>query len=259
MHSSEILSIIIYSCKKNADMWSIFLTLFNKYWEDCPYNLILVTDGLPEKYEQEQFKFDQVIEEDASWGKMILKAITAANTPYVMLWMDDYLLCDYVNENDIKKYIDKTDQYNAASLMLAYNAFNHAYSFEKDVTVGIYHPRTAYSVSTQIGIWNTCFLKKHINPDWSAWDFERKGSLTIEDDEYCFLVSLEYYFPYIEGVRRGKWMESGIRLCERNGIKLDYLKRPAMSNWEMAKVYIRGAILDHNPELILKIQNILSR
>ena len=37
---------------------------------------------------------------------MIMKGIEVAGTPYVMLWMDDYLLCDYVN-NYYKNKIDE--------------------------------------------------------------------------------------------------------------------------------------------------------
>ena len=77
--------------------------------------------------------------------------------------------------------------------------------------------------------------------------------------EQPVLVSLDYVFPYEEGVRKGKWMVAGAKLCQRNGIKLDTNVRPIMTNGEMAKIYAQGAILDWNPTFIVKIQNLLNK
>ena len=38
------LAIIIYSCWKNRDMWKIFSILFKKYWKECPYKVVLVSN-----------------------------------------------------------------------------------------------------------------------------------------------------------------------------------------------------------------------
>ena len=106
-------------------------------------------------------------------------------------------------------------------------------------------------------------LNKTIDDDWSAWDFERIASLQINDDriedQQPILVALDYEFPYEEGVRKGKWMQQGAKLCRRNGIKIDIKVRPIMTNLEMAKIYFQGAVLDWNGTFVVKIQNLLSR
>ena len=259
MCDKDRLSIIVYSCLKNADMWSIFLQLFHKYWSNCPYSLILVTDKIPEDYSQWEDHFDQVVQKDATWSEMLIKAIDQVNTQYVMLCMDDYLLCDQVVTADIESLLNKADQYHAASLLLTPNDFNVPIPYEQDKTLGLYQYKSAYSISTQVGIWNTQFLRRNIKKGWSAWDFERKGSLEICDNCFQLMVALDYAFPYIEGVRKGKWMEAGRKLCERNRIRLDYQKRPVMTNMEMAIAYFKGAVLDINPTIILQIQNLLQR
>jgi hypothetical protein len=110
-----------------------------------------------------------------------------------------------------------------------------------------------------VGIWDSKFLCNTINDEWSAWDFERKASLIKTDLKQPILVSLDYEFPYEEGVRKGKWMVAGSNLCRRNGIKLDTNVRPIMTNMEMAKIYFQGAVIDFNPNVVVKIQNILSK
>lgn len=261
MKRNSELAIIIYSCEHNSDMWPIFSTLFRKYWRNCPFEVILVTDcykGKPQGVyveEAEETVFSKIVICDGDWSHMIKTAMAATGSEFVSLWMDDYLLCDYVQEHVLEYYIEIMREYHAANIRLSGPSSWSEVDTKDKNGIGVCKPGIAYSLSTQIGIWNVEFLNNNIRDGWSAWDFERKGSLRIKDSEHPLLVALDYVFPYEEGVRRGKWMDQGVRLCERNGIKLDFHRRPRMTNWEMCKVYLKGAILDINPTLIVKIQN----
>ena len=51
---------------------------------------------------------------------------------------------------------------------------------------------------------------------YTDWYLEKKHS------EQPLLAALDYTFPYVEGVRKGKWMIEGEKLCRRNGIKPEY-------------------------------------
>ena len=257
---SNDLSILVYSCKKNSDMWDIFLRLFRKYWEFCKYELVLVTDSLPDEYKKTNvLHFDREIIFDGQWSEMILNALEVVNKPYVMLWMDDYLLCDYVNNNKIDELIQIAQKYSAANLRLMESPIIPCEVFDGVKNIGCYKPGTAYSISTQVGIWDSKFLNKYIKLNWSAWDFERLGSLEIKDNKHPFLVTLDYAFPYEEAVRRGKWMDNGVRLCKRNGIKIDSNKRKIMTNCDLTKIYFKGAILEINPTLVMKVQNFFNK
>lgn len=253
MIKSDKLSILIYSCWKNRDMWEVFSILFKKYWKDCYYNVILITDKCDNKGKS---FFDKIIVEDGNWYSMIMEGIKCANTPYVMLWMDDYLLCDYVKNADVEKYLAIAKKYHAANIRLVESQIIHSKCFRHDKSLGYFKPGTAYSMSTQVGIWDVQFLKTHLNKDWSAWDFERKGSIEIKDYNQPLLSSYEYTFPYEEGVRRGAWMDNGVRLCKRNNIPLDFSKRRMMGSFELAWMYFKGGILEINPTIIVKIQNL---
>ncbi len=70
---SDRLSIIIYSCWKNRDMWEIFSKLFRKYWSECPYQVILVTDIYHDT--DNQYVFTKIVQIDDTWAKMIKEAI----------------------------------------------------------------------------------------------------------------------------------------------------------------------------------------
>lgn len=256
MAKSKKLSILVYSCWKNRDMWEVFSVLFKKYWDDCYYNVILITDHYNNR---EETLFDKVVEKDGNWYSMIMEGIVCADTPYIMLWMDDYLLCDYVRNDDIEKYLDIVQKYNAANLRLIESPSIPVKRFGKNNQLGYYEPGTAYSMCTQVGIWDIRFLKKHIKKEWSAWDFERKGSIEIKDYSQPLLSTRGYTFPYEEGVRKGKWMDNGVRLCQRNNISLDFSKRNKMSSFALAWIYFKGGLLELNPTFVVKVQNIIAR
>lgn len=254
-------AIIIYSCERNSDMWRVFSVLFRKYWSACPFEVVLVTDTYKGKaegiyVEKSEFVFSKIVVCNGDWSRMIKTAIEVVGTPYVSLWMDDYLLCDQVQNSVMEHYIEMMRQYHAANIRLVRPTWEKLCTPDRrNRRIGIYEPGTAYSISTQIGIWDVEFLKSNIKSGWSAWDFERRGSLEIQDHEHPILVALDYVFPYEEAVRKGKWMDQGVRLCERNGVAVNFKKRPRMSNWEMCKIYLKGAVLDLNPTMIVKIQN----
>lgn len=262
MISNKELAIIVYSCERNSDMWPIFSFLFRKYWANCPFEVILVTDsyrGKPQGgvyvNEEKENIFSKIVVCDADWSRMIRAAIDAAGTCFVSLWMDDYLLCDYVQEHVMEDYIEIMRQYGAANIrLLSPETWTELIVTDRK-GIGIWKPGTAYSMSTQVGIWDVEFLKHYIKDGWSAWDFERKGSIEIQDKEHPLLVVMDYVFPYEEGVRRGKWMDNGVRLCRRNNIELDFSRRKRMSAFEMSWIYFKGGILEINPTLIVKIQN----
>ena len=257
MRKSPDMAILVYSCWKNRDMWSVFLTLFSKYWPDCSYKVILLTDKYDSRREDDGF--DDIVVCDSNWHNMIMAGIEQAGTEYVMLWMDDYLLCDYVRNEDVAYYIEKARKHHAANLRLAESPTIPSKVFSKDKELNFYQPGTAYSFSTQVGIWDVEFLKKNVKKDWSAWDFERKGSLEVKDFTHPLLASRNYTFPYEEGVRRGKWMDNGIRLCQRNNIRLDFEKRKPMSSFELAWIYFKGGILGLSPTVVVKVQNFVQR
>lgn len=249
------LSIIVYSCWKNRDMWYIFSSLFHKYWEVCNYKVILVTD---EYYDEGKFHvFDEVVILDDTWAKMIKAAMKKAETKYVMLWMDDYLLCDYISNSDVEEQIERIKKYNAANLRLVESPACKGH-YKNNKNIGYYRLGDAYSLATQVGIWDADFLYK-IPDQWSAWDFERIGSMERKLTNQPILVSFDYVFPYEEGVHRGKWMLAGEKLCKRNGIKIDVGVRPVMTDFDMAKMYFQGAILGWCPNLVLKVQNFVNR
>lgn len=107
----------------------------------------------------------------------------------------------------IEKQLNILKKYHAANLRFAESPIAKSKPFHGNAAVEYFIPGTAYSMSTQVGILDVQFLKRHLNKDWSAWDFERKGSIEIKDYNQPLLSSYEYTFPYEEGVRGGACLD----------------------------------------------------
>lgn len=253
---SDKLSIIVYSCLRNSDMWIIFSSLFKKYWGDCDYKLILLTD----RYKQAdgcEYVFDDVICVDSDWSTMIKTAISHAATPYVMLFMDDYLLSDNVRNIDIERVLSTAIKEHSANIRLSDSSMIKPKFYEDNPDCAVYPAGSAYSFSTQVGIWDSSFLMKEIKDGWSAWDFERIGSMECIQNEQPLLLYKKYSFPYVEGVRNGKWLPEGISICKQNGLSIDYSKKKKLSIYEMIIIYVKALLIRVNPDLVQKIQNYL--
>ena len=256
---NDELSIIVYSCIKNSCMWEPFTLLINKYWNDCCYKIILVTDKQLE--DMSSYRFDEVVEIDDTWGRMIKKAMNLAGTPYVMLFMDDYLLCDRVDNKfllDCVEYV-KTRQLVNLRLIESPKVTSLYEEHSSLGRIGVYIKDKAYSLSLQPGIWEVRALSGFINDEWSAWDFERIGSFKSTGLDGNITTLMDNMFPYEEGVRAGKWMEPGVKLLKRVGYDVRKTGKPIMTNFEMAKIYFKGAVLDMNPTFVSKVQNMLKK
>ena len=73
------------------------------------------------------------------------------------------------------------------------------------------------------------------------------------------LVTRTREFPFVDSVHKGYWEDVGIRLCEENGVSLDFVKRsrPPLSVRlrEALKTLVFAALPN---TLIVRLQNALS-
>lgn len=252
------LSILVYSCYRNRDMWRYFSASVAKYWPDRIYRIVLVTD----KYEESKdWSFDDVIQNDSDWSDMIANAVKETRSPFVMLFMDDYLLTERVDGRDIAHGIAVARSTDAMCVrLLGEDDGKLVGRYDGDDNLSYYPLKSPYCLSTHPCIWNSQYLYDYIHgKGWSAWDFERIGSMEYDDLNHPVVIIREYRFPYIEAVRNGKWLYVGVKWCKKNGIPIDYDSRPRFSIAGWCIIDFKGLLLRLFPNTIVKIQNRLSQ
>lgn len=258
---NENLTILVTSCDKYSDLWQPFIKLFRKFWPDCPYKVVLISETVTCN------DFDQTVlcGTGRTSTETICIALQQLTTPYVLLLCDDYFLIDYVNTENIKKILCDIEKYHSGCIkMLGDNTVLQSKILQtKPVNIEngeyIEYPKgSPYRLSFQSSIWNRTFLYELMSRAENIWDFERK----ISYDKISYTMPIygtrKRTFPYIEVVHKGKWEHLALQICNYNDIPIDLTKRGVLSSWDQLKRYIRGWILEINPNMIIKLQNILS-
>ena len=245
------LAIIVYSCYKNKDMWAAFSFFYRRYYSKSTCKLILATD----KYEEGNYAFDDVVELDSSWAEMIKASIERAGTGYVMLFMDDYLLTDYIDEDKLREALADMECYKAQNIRLLETNVSKMEPFALNSKYMRLIPGSSYCLSTQAGIWDSSFLLRYLKDGMTAWEFERLYSMKCKDEPILLLESRAYRFPYMEAVRKGEWLNQGVKHCKKNGYWIDFSARRRMSIVKEVTAKAKGLLIKLFPELVQVVQN----
>ncbi len=210
-------TVVVSSCDKYADLLPFFSALWKKFWPDCPFPIVLVTETEPE----EKGVFSRVIAcgPGLTWGVRVHRALGMIDTPVVMMLCDDYFLSEPVDTKRILARLDDFFRYNAVDLRLLPNP-KPSLPFASDPTLGEYKKNTAYCIATQTGFWDRAFLSRLTENIASIWEFERFGSYNVADAARPLLATLEKEFPFVDAVHKGYWETFGVAVCEQNGLPI---------------------------------------
>ena len=151
-------TVLVCSCDKYADLLAPFATLWRKYWPDCPFETVLVTETAPDG----KLCFNRVVAcgKGGNWCGRLVVALEAIATPYVIMLCDDYYLSSPVDTAGILLRLGQAKNYDAANLRLIPNPVPGVRnSSPAEGGLFEYHKNTAYCIATQAGIWNREFLQ----------------------------------------------------------------------------------------------------
>ena len=246
-------TVIVCSCDEYEDLQSPSVSLFRKFWPDCPFEVVLATETAATE------GFDRVVSlgERALWCRRLEKALRLTDTPYVLLLMDDYLLAGPVDTVGFMRRLGQARSLDAANLRLNPNPPGRIPL--PDVDLMEMPKNVAYCITCQTGIWNREFLLGLVERNGSAWELERKGSFMVGGETRPLLVTRTKEFPFIDAVHKGYWEKKGLELCRANGVDVDLAKRGLPPLSIRVKEGLKALIFAVVPTtLLVKVQNFLS-
>lgn len=215
-------AVLVVSCDKYSDLWKPFFQLFWRFWPDCPFKVYLLSN-------HSNFSFPGVnnilVGDDVSWSDNLKNALKQIEEQYVLLFIDDLFLVDFVNNEKILK-VFKWMADNATN----YVRMNPTVKPDKPFNelVGLVSKGTIYRTSTVMSAWKRKFLLELLKEGESAWDFEIYGA--VRSDFYDgFYSTWENHFPVINGVIKGKWQKKAVRKINDLGINIDTEYRKIMN------------------------------
>ena len=218
-------TVLVCSCDKYADLLPPFLQLWKKFWPDCPFETVLVTETDPGVT-----GFDRVIAcgGGGNWCPRLVAALKQIETPYVLMLCDDYYLAKPVDTALMLKRLSQIKSFDAFNLRMIPNPKpkgNNSDPFGNGTDLMRYKPNTAYCIATQSGFWNREFLAALAEGKASIWEFERYGSFDPAILAKPLLVTPTKEFPFVDAVHKGHWEKFGLAVCRENAVDLSGIKR----------------------------------
>jgi len=222
--------VVTTSCYKYNHIWPIYFRLFKKYWPDCPYNFMLLTDV--GKYEDIQvFSTGK----DFGWASNLKKLLENVKEEKVILLVEDLLLCNYVNTKMVMQASHYLDKYSLGVVRL--EPYHKQTKFglkdwEIDENYGVINKYDNYSVSIQPSVWRKSTLMQLLLNGETAWDVEIKGSLrcySIVESFISLKPGKEKIVPYIYGLKRGIYLAPAIELITKEGLA-EFLNKDHMGS-----------------------------
>jgi hypothetical protein len=211
-------TVLVCSCDRYADLLQPFSVLWRKFWPDCPFETVLVTETAP--LAASSLCFDRVIAcgPGGNWCSRLVQALDKIETPYVLMLCDDYYLEAPVDTARILERLVQAQAFDAVNLRLIPNP-KPSVPFRDGLFE--YRKQTAYCIATQAGIWSRDFLRGLADGKASIWEFERLGSFAVADEKRPLLVTPTREFPFVDAVHKGCWEKFGLAVCRANGIEPD--------------------------------------
>ncbi len=246
---------LVVSCDAYADVVPPFIALWRRFWPDCPFETVLLTETVPCD------GFDRVLAVGRcdDWSPRIARAIDQIDTPYVLLVLNDYFLEAPVDTALVLRRLDEARRFGALNVRLNPNPPGRRPLEGTDL---LEMPKNAaYCVTCQTGIWDRGFFAGLLSRTRSAWEFERRGSFMFAADEKRpLLVSASKEFPFVDAVHKGFWEKAGVELCKRCGIGLDLSVRGLPPPGVRIREALKSLVFAVFPwNLIVRIQNALAR
>lgn len=223
------MAILVCSCDKYEGAWNPMFEMFFKFWNDCPYDVYLLTNN--KTYEHNRVK-TITTGDDVTWSKAFRKALENIHEDYVLVIMEDYILKSKVRNSDFEMVLAYMKK-NEIDYFRIYPAPRPTIESGNcgEFKIGLIEPKSPYRVSLQAAIWKRKYAISIIDDKDSAWQFEYMGSKRSSQDNSKFVsvwdktprLMLDYYCT---GIIQGYWIREAVELCNKYGVDVDTSQIP---------------------------------
>ena len=233
MDKSELMTVVFVGYDGYSDMWNDCISLYNRFWDDCPYRTIFVNN-----VKDVCFPNVDVIHagKNAEWSQKVRLVVQEAKTQYICLLLEDFLVGERINTKRIDstiRFIKKEGirYYKLANMSRAVKNRDPHYKGKR--FLHIIPESDEYGVSLQAAIWDRNYLLELLGEgNYNAWIFEfnrvkeaqgkpdRPNPGCVFDDRN--ILNLQH------GVIQSKYLPGTIRYFKNIGINLN-VEREVMS------------------------------
>lgn len=232
------LTIFVNTSDNFEDCWIPFFTLFQRYWPECPYPIVLNTETKDFSFDGLDIHCSKVAVGEPNrltWSECLARSLDAIETPYILYLQEDYFLEGAVREDLIKTFLDELREGRADVIRIKECGGAGPWHPSPNPLLWEVDQRAKYRIALQAGLWRKSTLRNHIRLHESPWQLEGFGSARArrqKDKVLCvnrdqFSKPGSEIFPYqATGVVSGQWERKIVEpLFAKHGIEMDFTLR----------------------------------
>lgn len=222
--------VVVASCSRFQPAWAPFFTLFHKFWPDCPYQVIFVTDSdggqcVPE--------FTGVVPlltpTDMGWSSNMIWALRQIKADHILLFQEDFFIKQPVDTAAIKMLVRYVRDEDVGCLRLC--ACPGPSTPWKEKFLGVIGRDDSHRLSMQLAIWNRELFLGLLREGENPWELEKYGTERSKTLKQPFLGlwregedhpggPINYI---ITGIVGRTWQKDALALFEKHGISTAHL------------------------------------
>jgi hypothetical protein len=225
-------TLYISSCDAYSDLWEPFFILFNKYWPDCPYPIVLASETKTFSYPGLNIHCPRFYQpgEPSPWGERNIRTLQSIDSPFIFFMLEDFFLFAPTDQPFIAKSVDwmESDQDIGK---FQWRRGSWISNPGKYAPYGLVSRSEHVRVCAFPALWRRDTLIKSMKPRESPWEWEKKGTVRSKAWREK-LYDTPYYpikYPWGGVLWHGRWCKQGGAIVRMNGIPMDFSRRGILS------------------------------
>ncbi len=222
-------AILVSSCDAFFDAWQPFSAFLQKFWNDCPLEIFLLTNELAIRSPRMRAL---ALGPDRGWSSNLLVALEQIAHPYVLYLQEDYFLTGPVNRTQLAQDFAEVMDSGADSLCFRARSAPDAGFQALNDRFGIVPLTSDGRTRCQVTLWKRSAFQSILRPGETAWNFEARGSARTQAMRILSYGSRDDTpIPYLmSAISRGFWMPEAVALCRAHNVQIDPFFRPVYSS-----------------------------
>ncbi len=226
-------AVLVSSCDAFFDAWRPFHAFLQKFWNDCPLEIFLLTNELTVRSTRLR---SLAVGPDRGWSSNLVWALDRIAQPYVLYLQEDYFLTRPVDGAQMAQDFTEAMDFDAASLCFRARSEPDAGFQSLNDRFGIVPLTSDGRTRCQVALWKKSALQSVLRAGETAWNFEARGSARTQEMNILSYRGRENTpIPYLmSAISRGFWMPEAIALCRAHDVTIDPFFRPVYSprSWQ---------------------------
>ena len=217
------ISVVVSSCDAFKECWEPFIYSIDKYWNDCPWEIYIISNH--KTILSEKVKFIGV-GEDKGWASNLKIALNQIDSNYIVYLHEDYFLNGKVDSAVIAEHINFCAK-NDVDYLRLFGPFFDEFAIEG--TNYSQSPKSKpYRLCLRNAIWRKEAFETILIDGNSGWEFEWNIEKYIEKAKLKInsIVLQSQYYPALAiptlnhtAVHKGMWTQEGYDYLINNGFE----------------------------------------